>query len=126
MQECLSYQNLREGESQLEGKCAIFGFKFNERYHVDRVPGAAFEERAVQSFTGAEFASDAQQRIDDDASKWRMVFVGSPETCSPQSGQYSTQAGDPEQPVQGFVYDGKNMRLTFALVSSCPRKSATS
>src|SRR6202142_4513473 len=61
-----------------EGERAILAFKIGERNHVDGVPRAAFEERAVGALTGAQLAADAEQGIDDDAAKRGVVLVRRP------------------------------------------------
>jgi len=49
-----------------------------DRYHVDGVPRAAIQECAIGAFAGAFFAANAEVRINFDAAKRRMVFVGNP------------------------------------------------
>ena len=57
---------------------SIVSFKLGERNHIDGVPRAAFEERAVGAFAGAQLAADAEQWIDDNAAKRGVVFVRRP------------------------------------------------
>ena len=42
-----------------EGKCAGIRLKLGKRNHVNGIPRAAFEERAVGAFAGAQFAANA-------------------------------------------------------------------
>src|ERR1700694_2250103 len=53
-------------------------FKLGKWHHVNGVPRAAFQKRAVGAFAGAKFATDAEQGIDDNAAKGRLVFGRSP------------------------------------------------
>jgi len=63
----------------LVGKGALLRFKLRNRHHIDSVPRAALEKGAVGAFAGAQFAADAQQRIDDNPAKRRVVRVRAPE-----------------------------------------------
>jgi hypothetical protein len=56
----------------------MLALKLGKRNHVNGVPRAAFEERAVRAFAGAQLAADAKQGIDDDAAKRGMVLVRRP------------------------------------------------
>jgi len=51
---------------------------FLDRHHIDGVPWAAIEEGSVGAFAGAFLAANAEVRINFDAAKGRMVFVGNP------------------------------------------------
>ena len=48
-------------------------------HHLDRVPGAAIEKRAIRPFADAFLAADAEIWIDFDAAERRMILVGYPE-----------------------------------------------
>src|ERR1700732_3902162 len=56
----------------------MLALKLRKRNHVNGVPRAAFEERAVRTFAGAQLASDAKQGIDDDAAKRGVVLIRRP------------------------------------------------
>ena len=56
----------------------MLALKLGKRNHVNGVPRAAFKERAVRAFAGAQLASDAQQGIDDDAAKRGVVLIRRP------------------------------------------------
>src|SRR5215471_13441399 len=53
-------------------------FHFSDVDHLDRVPRAAIEKRAVRTFAGALLAADAEERIDLDVPEGRMVLVRHP------------------------------------------------
>jgi len=56
----------------------ISSLKLRQRHHVNRIPRAAFQERAIRTLTGTEFAPDAKQGIDDNTPKRRMILVRRP------------------------------------------------
>src|SRR5579872_872196 len=56
-----------------------FFFDLNGVDHDDGVPRAAIEETAVRALAEAFLAADAENGIDRNAAKWRMVFVRHPE-----------------------------------------------
>ena len=62
----------------LKGKRPVFRLKLRKRDHVDCIPRAAFQERAIRAFAGAEFASDAQQGVNDNAAERRMILIWRP------------------------------------------------
>ena len=47
--------------------------------HFNSVPRATVKESAVWSFTDAFLTPDAEVRINFDAAKGRMIFIGHPE-----------------------------------------------
>jgi hypothetical protein len=47
-------------------------------YHLDRIPGTAIEKRTVWSFADAFLTSNAKIRVNFDAAKRRMIFIGHP------------------------------------------------
>jgi len=49
------------------------------RHHLDCIPRASIEERAIRSFADALLATDAEIGIDFDSSKRRVIFVWNPE-----------------------------------------------
>ena len=57
----------------------MHGFPVVGRHHLDGVPGAAVEKRAVRSLADTLLAADTKIRVDFDASKWWMILVGYPE-----------------------------------------------
>jgi hypothetical protein len=112
---------LRASQSQItshrisEGKCSVFGFKAGERYHVDSIPRAAFQERTIGPFAGAKLATNAKQGINNNSSKRRMVLIEGPKhaICN---GTILDAGGRPRTPRAIFIDHGKNVRLAFALV----------
>jgi hypothetical protein len=98
-----------------EGKGAVIGFELGKRDHVDRPPRTAFEEYAVGPSTATEFAADAKQRINDDASKRRMILVRRPVHALGDGAVLDAgrRAGTPGTTL---VYDSKDVRFPFALV----------
>jgi hypothetical protein len=56
-----------------------FFFHFHGIDHDDRVPGTTIEEAAVRPLAQAFLAADAENGIDRDAAKRRMIFVRHPE-----------------------------------------------
>jgi len=48
-------------------------------HHHNRVPRAAVEEGTFRTLAGALVAADAENRVDLDATKRRIVLVGNPE-----------------------------------------------
>ena len=56
-----------------------FFLYLNRIDHGDRVPRTTVEETSVWTFAQAFLAADAQDRIDLDAAKRRMIFVRHPE-----------------------------------------------
>ena len=60
------------------GHGADFFFHFGRIHHDDGVPGAAIEEATVRALAQALLAPDAENRIDLNASEWRMVLVWNP------------------------------------------------
>ena len=57
----------------------MHGFPIIGRNHFDRIPRTAVEEGAVRAFARALLATNTQIRIDFDAAKGGMIFVGYPE-----------------------------------------------
>ena len=58
---------------------AMYRFPIISWHHLDRVPRATIEKRAVRTLAGALLTADAEIWIDFDSSERRMVFVGHPE-----------------------------------------------
>ena len=98
-----------------ERKRAVIRLKLRERHHVNGVPRAAFEERAVGAFAGAEFAADAEKGIDDDAPERRMVLVRRPIHAISDWAVFDASRR-PRASRAGLVDDGKDVRLALALV----------
>ena len=77
-------EDLSEGwEFRSIGHGADFFFDRSGVHHDDGVPRTAVEEAAIGAFAEALFATDAEDGIDLDAAKGRMVFVRDPATNSP-------------------------------------------
>jgi hypothetical protein len=57
----------------------VYGFPVVGGHHLDRVPRAAIEKRAIGTFARTLLAADAEVRIDFDSPKRRMVFIRHPE-----------------------------------------------
>ena len=49
-------------------------FQCSQANHVNGVPGTAIEVGSLGAFAGAQFATDAEQRIDLDPAKGRQVI----------------------------------------------------
>ena len=60
------------------GHGADIFFHCGRIHHDDGVPGAAIEEATVRALAKALLAAYAENRIDLNASEWRMVLVGNP------------------------------------------------
>jgi hypothetical protein len=97
-----------------EGKRAESAFPFGGGDHINSVPGAAFEERAVGAFAGAQFAADAEQGIDDDAAEWSVVLVRRP-VHALRNGAVLHTGGGAGASRAAFINDGKYMRFTLPL-----------
>ena len=73
-------EDLSEGwEFRSIGHGADFFFDRSGVHHDDGVPRTPVEEAAIGAFAEALFATDAEDGIDLDAAKGRMVFVRDPE-----------------------------------------------
>ena len=57
----------------------MHGFPVVGRHHLDRVPRAAIEKRAIRTFARTLLTANAEIRVDFDPPEWRMVFVRHPE-----------------------------------------------
>src|SRR5947209_16235286 len=68
----------RTGRGVRQGD-AVHGLPVFGRDHLDCVPGAAVEERAVGAFADALLAADAEVRVNLDATEGRVLVVGHPE-----------------------------------------------
>lgn len=53
-------------------------FPVISRHHLNRIPGAAVEKRAVGTFTSAFLAANTEIWIDFNAAEGRMVLVRNP------------------------------------------------
>ena len=54
-------------------------FPVVSRNHLNCIPRAAIEERAVGPFAGALLAPNTEIWIDFNAAEWRMILIGDPE-----------------------------------------------
>ena len=78
------------------------------RYHLDRVPGTAVQERAIGAFARTFLTADTKIRINFDAAERRVVFVWDPEhasfnraildACRRAGATGATVSGDSEYP----------------------------
>ena len=97
-----------------KGKCAAIRFKLGKGNHVNRIPRAAFEERAVGAFAGAQFAADAEQGINDDAAKRGVVLVRRP-IHAIRDGAIFHASRRASASGAAFVDDRENMRFALPL-----------
>ncbi len=93
----------------------IRALEFGERNHVDRVPRAAFEERAVGAFAGANL-QPMQSRGSTMMRPNGAWSSSGAQYMQSATGQYSTQAGEPEHPVQHSLITARMWGFLFRCV----------
>jgi len=98
----------------LERQRPICALELRQGNHINRIPRATLEKRAIRPFAGAEFASDAQQGIDDDATERGMVLVRRPIHALGHRTVFNA-GGRSRAPRAAFIDYCKYVRLTLAL-----------
>src|ERR1700680_3656467 len=102
--------------ARLEWHRPVASLKLGQRDHIDRVPGAALEEGPVGALAGAELAANAEQGIDDNAAKRRMIGIGTPEHAVFYRAVFHT--GRRARTARAVLIDyGQNVRLALAFVA---------
>jgi biotin carboxyl carrier protein len=99
----------------LIGQLAVDGFPLFRAHHVNRVPRAAFQERALRSLAGAQLAANAKQRVNADDSERVMRRVGHP-VHAVFDGAVVHAGGRTRAASAAFVDDGQNLGDFLALV----------
>jgi hypothetical protein len=76
------HRNKRENRIYLKKSIrhrAVRALKFRQGHHIDRVPRASFQKCAIRPLAGAQFASNAQNRIHHDLAERWMLLIRHPE-----------------------------------------------
>src|SRR5437764_8302149 len=78
---------------QIRQSDAVHCFPILGRNHLNRIPRTAVEKRSVRTFARAFLTTDAEIRIDFDATEGRMIFIGNPEHASFDRAVFNTCRG---------------------------------
>lgn len=105
--------NSRWWRRQVGERNAVHRFPVVGRHHFNCVPGTPIKESAIRSFADAFLAADTEIRIDFDAAKWRVIFIGYPEHA--RFNRAILDAGRRSRATGAAVRcDSKYARLLFA------------